>query len=746
MLQILYAISLLSQTCPCTPMEMWAGRKPDVSKLRVLGCKAFCQIDKSQRGGKFAPVAYKGVLVNYNSSSNAYRVWDQVRHKVYNVGEPAFDESAPQGWWRQPSSSNNDTYDDNDEPVQFSVSNTTPDVPSGTLGNAQSSDNSNAESAMTTSSTPTRSPGAAATSSATQEEPPVTAADPAPLMTTSAPTSLASQPTSPRRSSRTNRGVPPLRLAEIMLAALEDSAPDDPKTFKQAMQSTDAAKWTEACAAEVASLIENNVYSIVDRPQHKQTVTSKWIFKKKRGMTGEVEKYKARLVARGFTQEEGIDYTDTFSPTVRFESIRIMLAETAAHGLHTAQMDVTTAFLYADLKEEVYLEIPDGMFEAPMAGKVLRLWKALYGLKQSSRMWNLHIDNVLGKFGLLRLTADFCIYVIGEGESRVVLGLYVDDMFIMAALLDKLGAVKVFLHSNFRMKDLGEVKFLLGMEIRKQPDGDIHLVQQKYLTDVLAKFNMTDCKAVSTPLPPGSKLSQADSPKTEADRQQMQDIPYRSAIGSLMYLAVCTRPDISAAISSLSRFNGDPGLLHWEGVLHVLQYLKGTMESGIRYKKGCNTEIWGFCDSSHLTCPDTGRSRAGFVFLSAGGAVSWQSKLVPNASLSSCESEYMALSMAGQEASYLRQLQMEILGTAAVPKPIRVLLDSQPAIDIVHNPVYHARSKQILAKYHFVRDRVHIEKEMSVEKCSASQMGADMLTKHASVAIVRYNRKLLGMI
>ena len=157
-------------------------------------------------------------------------------------------------------------------------------------------------------------------------------------------------------------------------------------------------------------------------------------------------------------------------------------------------------------------------------------------------------------------SADFCIYVIGEGQNRVILGLFVDDMFIMAALMDKLGAVKLFLHSNFRMKDLGEVKFLLGMKIRKQPHGDIHLVQKKYLTDVLAKFEMTQCKSANTPLPPGRKLSRADSPKIEADRQLMQEIPYRSAIGSLMYLAVYTRPDISAAISSLSRFNADSGM------------------------------------------------------------------------------------------------------------------------------------------------------------------------------------------
>ena len=225
----------------------------------------------------------------------------------------------------------------------------------------------------------------------------------------------------------------------------------------------------------------------------------------------------------------------------------------------------------------------------------------------------------------------------------------------------------------------------------------------------------------------------------------MGSIPYRSAIGSLLYLAVCTRPDIAAAVSSLSRFNANPGRAHWEGVQHVLRYLQGTSGEGLCYRKGVSTQLWGYCDASHLTCPDIGRSRAGYVFLSAGGAISWQSKLVGNASLSSCESEYMGLAMAGQEASFLRQLQLQMEGKAGVPTPVRVCIDSQPALDLVNNPVYHARSKQILAKYHFVRDRVHNEKEMVLVKISTGQMGANMLTKHASVGVVRHNKKLLGM-
>ena len=195
-----------------------------------------------------------------------------------------------------------------------------------------------------------------------------------------------------------------------MSATMESSA-DDPKTFKQAMKSPDSEKWAEACAAQVASLVENKVFEVVDGPNH-PVITSKWVFKRKRGLSREVEKFKARLVARGFMQAEGIDYYETYSPTVRFESIRLMLAAAASEGMHMEHLDVTTTFLYANLEKEVYVEIPEGMFGEEMPGKVLRLFKALYGLKQSPRMWNLHVDKALSEFGLERLTSDFCVYAI----------------------------------------------------------------------------------------------------------------------------------------------------------------------------------------------------------------------------------------------------------------------------------------------------------------------------------------------
>ena len=252
------------------------------------------------------------------------------------------------------------------------------------------------------------------------------------------------------------------------------------------------------------------------------------------------------------------------------------------------------------------------------------------------------------------------MYAIYDGASRILLGLFVDDMFIIGKRIDLINTLKSFLSSRFKMKDLGAASFLLGMEIRRLPGGDIQLLQEKYLEEVLQRFPVENSRFASTLLPPGCKLSTLDSLDTAADKAKMAVIPYKSAIGSLMYLATCTRPDIAAAVSTLSRYNVNPGMAHWEGVQHVLRYLKGTSGEVICYKEGQPTRIGGYCDASHLTCPDTGCSRGGYVFLSAGGAISWQSKLLANSNLSTCESEYMLFSSAATEASFLRQLQMQM--------------------------------------------------------------------------------------
>ena len=271
------------------------------------------------------------------------------------------------------------------------------------------------------------------------------------------------------------------------------------------------------------------------------------------------------------------------------------------------------------------------------------------------------------------------------------------------------------------------------------------MVQEMYVRDILKQFDMVGCKAASTPLEPGVKLSTVDSPADDLGKATMEAYPYRQVIGKLTYLAVCTRPDISQVVSELSRFNTNPGLKHWESAMRVLRFVSGTIGVGLLFKRGASKDLWGYADASHTSCPDTGKGRAAYVFMSAGGPVSWASKRVGSDSLSSCETEYMGLTLAAQEASYLGELKGEMYGAIgeARGRCIELLTDSQSAKCLAENPVYHGRSKHIRAKWHFIRKRVELGLVKLVD-VRTEQMGADMLTKAVGPAVLVVNMGLIG--
>ena len=362
----------------------------------------------------------------------------------------------------------------------------------------------------------------------------------------------------PRMSQRRRRGVSPQRLIEITVATEETGKGGAPATYGEALRGPEVKQWQIAFDAEVKSLN--------DRPLKKKVVKAKWVLRRKLLPGGELDKLKARIVAKGFTQREEIDYDETFSPTVRFESVRLMVAAAATSGMHTHQMDVTTAFLYASLDEEVYMELMEGMDGFGESGKVARLWKAIYGLKQASRMWNLHIDGNLASMGFMRLTSDHGVYFKWDGANRVWLALYVDDIFLISLSLSNIMESKKTLGADTKVKDLGVAQYLLGIELRRRQlgmkEGDILLVQEKYVMEILKQFEMLECKPASTPLEPSVKLTVKDNLVDDIGKSRMERFPYRQVVGKLMYLAVCTRPDICQAVSELSRFNNNPGKKH----------------------------------------------------------------------------------------------------------------------------------------------------------------------------------------
>ena len=721
-----------------TPDELWSGKVPTVKHLRSYGSKAYVSLEKFKRSGKMGVTKWEGVIVGYPTGSVGYRVWDPVRGKVYNVGVPHIDEDVAPGWWKKGEGAASDVdvaaeiiFPDLDVDIVGEGEHEIPecDLPVPVLVE-DSSDEEDGDDAID-GDNDDWGPEDDAPSGGGEEGdiddsvPEVAPAD------------------EPRHSNRERRGVPPLRYIEMFLAAAaEDEAKQSPASVEEALSGEHKGKWEEAMRSEMDSLKENGVYELVDRPKGKKVVKSKWVLRVKTNEKGEIEKYKGRVVAKGYSQVEGVDYDQTFSPTVRFESIRQMVALGTAKGMHLHQMDVTTAFLYAPLEEEVYMEQPEGTVLPGNENKVMKLLKCLYGLKQSPRQWNIYIDTVLKQLGFVRLKSDFGIYVKGEGENMVYIALYVDDLFLVGKVLERIKEVKLGLHGEFKMKDLGEAKFLLGIEIRRQDNGDVFLVQERYARDVVKRFNMEGCKSVSTPLELGSHLDMSQQPSTEEERAAMAAVPYRSAIGSLMYLATCTRPDLAAAVSELSKFSQNPGAAHWEGVKRVLRYVSGTVGDGLLYKRGAQVEVWGYSDAGHAGCQETSKGRSGYVFLSAGAAISWRSSMMKLVTHSSCESEYVGLSEAGNEVVYLHQLQGEMkIGKESV----LLLGDNESSLKLAMNPVFHQRSKHIRIKYHSLRDRVE---EGLIELCKVDTglNAADMLTKNVGVGVLKICKSLVGMV
>jgi hypothetical protein len=390
---------------------------------------------------------------------------------------------------------------------------------------------------------------------------------------------------------------------------------DDTSTsISEAYASLDADYWKEAVRSEMDSILANGTWEVTDRPYGCKPVGCKWVFKKKLRPDGTIEKYKARLVAKGYTQKEGEDFFDTYSPVARLTTIRVLLSLAASHGLLVHQMDVKTAFLNGELEEEIYMEQPDGFVVDGQEGKVCKLLKSLYGLKQAPKQWHEKFERTLTAEGFVVNEADKCVYYRHGGGEGVILCLYVDDILIFGTSLTVIKEVKEFLSRCFEMKDLGVADVILNIKLLKDDDGGITLLQSHYVEKILSRFGYSDCKSSPTPYDPSVIIRK----NKRIARDQLR---YSQIIGSLMYLASATRPDISFAVSKLSRFVSRPGDVHWHALERVLRYLKGTASYGIHYT-GYPRVLEGYSDANWISDADETKATSGYLFTLGGGAVS----------------------------------------------------------------------------------------------------------------------------
>ena len=491
----------------------------------------------------------------------------------------------------------------------------------------------------------------------------------------------------------------------------------EPQSYSAAMTSDNSLEWKNAMDDEMKSLIENKTWELVNIPADTNLVDNKWVYKVKLHTNGTVDKFKARLVAKGFSQKEGIDYTETFSPVAKFDSIRAILSVAAADKLSLIHFDIKTAFLYGDLDHVIYMKQPMGYEDG--SNRVCKLRKSLYGLKQSSRCWNKRFKDFLAKYGMLCSDADPCLFY-SQGEGRkLLIALYVDDGLVAYQETNEMLQFLSELETEFRVTYAPATCFLC-LEIEQQNDGSIFINQAQYVRRLLDKFNMIDCNTVSTPIDK-FHVAQDDTDKLIDD-----NVPFREAVGSLLYLATGTRSDISFAVSVVSQALSNPTKRHWEMIKRILRYLKGTADIGILYKHGHDKNLLTtYSDADYAGDTLTRRSTSGVLCLYMGGPISWLSQKQRSVALSTTEAEYMAASEATKEIIWLVRLFKEITTMTAIPL---LRIDNLSAVKLVHNPVYHKRSKHIDVRYHFVREKCE-EGQLLVEHVCGQEQLADILTK-----------------
>ena len=488
----------------------------------------------------------------------------------------------------------------------------------------------------------------------------------------------------------------------------------EPTCFSQAIKHVE---WRDAMAAEFNALQVSGTWSLVP-PQHSMNVLpNKWVFRIKRKSDGSIERYKARLVANGFHQQEGIDYAETFSPVVKHTTIRIVIALAIHFKWSIRQLDVQNAFLHGYISEEVYMRQPAGFIDNQFPHYVCKLHRSLYGLKQAPRAWFQCFSDYLLELGFIESLADYSLFTYNHNDVFLILLIYVDDILITGNSPDCVTKLILQLSKLFSMKDLGPLHYFLGIEVVHQ-GSQVYLTQSKYALDLLCRTKFQDVKPLSSPVAHGKRLSVHDVDILDDPSE------YRSVVGALQYLTI-TRPDLAFAVNQVCQFMHRPTNSHWMAVKRILRFVKSTYDHGLVYSPG-TLNLQAFSDADYAGDPDERRYTGGYCIYLGTNLISWSSKKHGGGiSRSSTEAEYRQLALTASELSWLRALFRDLHVALSPP---RLWCDNVSAISLASNPVFHSRTKHVEVDYHYIRDKV-VRREISVGfVCSEDQL-ADIFTK-----------------
>jgi transposase InsO family protein len=775
-----------------TPHELWFGKIPSLSHLREIGCRAFALIQTNNP--KIFRRSTPCTMIGYAPHSKAYRLWDNTNGAIFNSFHVTFIEhldslptdllpgklvllepDAPPSW--EVPSPNQSLIQSQERP-----SHATPSAPRFIPSSSPI-----IPTELPTSPSPSI-PIASPSSPVIHPIPTITIPPinipPAPPQNRLIPPIIIppAPPESrlPRRSKRlAERSLAPTTalLAEFskvshshdifplsvedtslpvdyVLSAIADGSlepvsdtGDDP-SWAEALASKDKEYWIAGAREEIQSLKDLQVYVLVPRssiPTGRRPMRGKLVCKRKRDDSGTIKRYKVRYVAKGYAQQYGVDYDKTTAPTARLESFRVVLHIAASLDWDLQQFDIKTAFLHGVLPpdETAYMEQPPGFEEPGKEDHVMQLQRSIYGMKQASRIWNKTFHETVTGWGFKRMKNEWCVYRRDSDTGTTIFALHVDDIIAASSSVAETHRFKSDLTSRWEISDLGPAKFALGIAItRDRASRTISISQSAFIDRILEKFGQSDSHPCDIPTITGLKLTRPsdEQPVPPHITAWMARTPYRELIGSLNYLAVASRPDISYAVGRLASFLNCYRESHWSAAIRVLKYVKGTRS--LCMTLGGDLSLAGYADSDFANCPETSRSISGYCFSLGQGMVSWSSKKQKHATDSTCYAEYIALHHAGKELVFLRELLEGLGHTHSSSSPLAC--DNDTARLLTDDPSNHANVKHIRTKYHTTRDLVD-DGYLHVIRTSSTENTADIFTKPLGRDAFQYLRHKLGL-
>ncbi|KAJ2913904.1 hypothetical protein MD484_g6523, partial [Candolleomyces efflorescens] len=707
-----------------TPYEAWSGKKPSVEHFREFGCDVWV-LDESKSRSKLLPKSHKMVFVGFMDGSKSIRYYDPKTRRVKVSRNVAFNEndeleeleivelpgSRSEGEHRDDSDTRTNPEPPPEEPPAQSepipaeveegsrnLRTRTTTIDYKKIGNPQS-----------------RTPG--------QRH-----ANKAPDVTRPTEASKAKQRTVENTSVAVEEVVEEILQEKAFIS--DGNWSELPQTYEEAMASDEAPQWKKAMDNEMENVLKMGTWELGNLPDDREVnlMGCRWVFAKKKGE--HAVKFKGRIVAQGCSQQPGMDYSPkgTFSPVFRLETFRGILAKTAVENWKLRQFDIVGAYLHGRLKETIYMKQPPGYNDG--TGRVCILKRSLYGLKQAGNVWNHELNDTLVKIDFKRLKSDYCCYVRRKKDGLTIMVVWVDDIISASTDDDLNDQLEADLGRYFEVKSLGKPSMILGMKLQ-QYDHKIQLSQSHYIDEILKKFNFEDIQPTSTPM---DKQINLDDPRhlgksiNEGELYSKPRFTFAVGTGTLMWLALATRPDIAFSLAKIAQYAADPKTQHWNALKRIFRYLKATKDLALTWGGEdhlLHDELQVFADADYANNYDR-KSFSGYVILMAGGAIAWSAKKQATVAHSTPEAEYIAATHVAKQVLWQRSIFQEL--NFHISTPTTIFSDNKAAISIAHHLEFFSRTKHIDIACHFIRDYVQ-RGDLTLVYVQSAQNLADLFTK-----------------